>query len=686
MGNESVLAPSSERNQKTEAELVSAAYSSGLIEFVRDIGHKLVEDPNYIPSLDLISLVICRQAYETPMQFGGEAIDFSDIPWPINESEIVDRVGDPQPDRDWDSYSEVLLEPSSIFPSGIRYGFSSEIYKLHTGLSKIIQEMSRRLSYEDFVDMNTWLFDNAGPLMKCVYYDDPMSPALSFALLFDYSDIRETEYKSFRQYLIDNIARLLPYLREPAVRSYIRSLCSNEMFDIPLESQIQILSASDLELEQRESLILVSDLLQISVDLEDIEEGMNYLLWDGRYDERTQEIRFSRETESNEPYLVDELTSEETGANEVVQMCARVVTELLNYHNTPEGFVHLLNLVRKALNSEVYSPRELMALELIGKFMLFGDPFDSRIFHTELMSIYQISKFELYPPSIEAAKFRGQMLKRLINLLIGEDESVDIMSLGSGSFWTELDLLMLGMNVYGLELSETNIEVARETISARLKSEGQEDDEIHKVVGEMVQKGNWDDLANWFQLQKSKQQSGRVRVFTITGRSLSHEEEEEIFFSTLVNIYNNMEPGDYLIFDMPDPDTGSYKRDRDVFRQRLKAVEVPIGEAENAHYLVDGPDMENLYNRYVPDEAEILRLIQKAGLQVVNPSEQLSDLQQQFGDYVTDTTDTSLKERIGGHLVEENRNMLFVCRKPLDAPKSQTANFAYVRNLMNRAV
>lgn len=305
----------------------------------------------------------------------------------------------------------------------------------------------------------------------------------------------------------------------------------------------------------------------------------------------------------------------------------------------------------------------------IGKFLMFGDLHDPRSFHINLMDIYAISDFTLYPPNIELQQgYRRVMLNNLLQSLSLTPRNCRLLSVGVGDFWMERQLIEDGYEVQGMELSYENYLAARKSIKDYL-SRNTDRDITEEEIDYYIYQGNWDELSQWGAWQDALKDEQKTRVLMVLGRSLSHEEQRDIFAATLANFCQNMRVDDYLIFDMPDPSSGSYKEYIENLRNRLKALGAKDEELMDLPYLIDSPDEENYFNRYVPSREIINRILENIGFEIINPK----DMDLQIEEEYATIEDGIISEKIPSPNVQEDgyvdkgledrRNMVFIVKR-----------------------
>ena len=230
--------------------------------------------------------------------------------------------------------------------------------------------------------------------------------------------------------------------------------------------------------------------------------------------------------------------------------------------------------------------------------------------HTSLENLYAKIKFEEYRLSLQLEKQRiGEIITLLAELGIHKDDS--ILDLGSGTGWLVGGLREEGFeNAQGLELSDRNIQVARER------------------YGDFFIQGNWKNIPTQLKDQK---------VIISKERTLPHVEDESGFYTVLAQVAARLAPDGFFIFDMPNPTKGTYKENLDRYRVAMKKFGYSDQELEDFWYVVDSPDGQNFYNRFIPSREKIEEMLNTVGFEIIEERQE--------------------------EMPDENENMLFVCKK-----------------------
>jgi ubiquinone/menaquinone biosynthesis C-methylase UbiE len=234
--------------------------------------------------------------------------------------------------------------------------------------------------------------------------------------------------------------------------------------------------------------------------------------------------------------------------------------------------------------------------------------------HLNLNSVYKIVDFDNYPISLETRKFRKDFLVKMFDKL-GVKSDKKILDLGCGTGWLIGDLMDAHFsNVKGFDKSEKNLEIARQK------------------YGDNFVEGDWERLSGLVDQQKA---------IVSLGRTLPHVESDFGFDNVLENVYYALDNNGYFIFDMPDPtvEESEYKKEVSRYRDVLKKFGCESVDIDNVFCIVDSPDGENFYNRYVPPKETILEKLEMFDFEVLEV----------------------INEKIPGYI--HDRNMVFVCQK-----------------------
>lgn len=279
------------------------------------------------------------------------------------------------------------------------------------------------------------------------------------------------------------------------------------------------------------------------------------------------------------------------------------------------GTADVVNIIREELKTGNLSDDEILRYEAFGKLIL--DLPEKAQLHTDLDSVYKKIDFESYELSKKTEEFRVNMINNLFDDL-GVDKADKIMDLACGTGWLVGDLIETGYkNIVGVDVSEKNLSIAKEN------------------YGDNFLLGDWYHLAENFDKQK---------VILCLGRALSHVENYDNFRYVIKNIASSLEDNGYFIFDMPDPEIqgSEYQKGILEYKNVLKKFGFNDSELENIYTIIDSPDGDNFYNRYVPSRSIVDGLITGYRFEVLK----------------------LVEEKLPGS--EKDKNLVFVCRKRKD--------------------
>lgn len=96
-----------------------------------------------------------------------------------------------------------------------------------------------------------------------------------------------------------------------------------------------------------------------------------------------------------------------------------------------------------------------------------------------------------------------------------------------------------------------------------------------------------------------------VDIGIVLGRTLTHMRDFSEFENAFSSLYPKMTKKGFVIFDLPDPNTGDYERNRKNYARILQSLRIPVSTEDAMRYfnrVVDSPDKgKSLYDRYVLD-------------------------------------------------------------------------------------
>jgi len=391
-------------------------------------------------------------------------------------------------------------------------------------------------------------------------------------------------------------------------------------------------------------------------------------------------------------------------------------------------YPRLLNSLRKILIIRVkeYGEDEPInkGLKRLLGFLQWGswDEENMKILRFTLADVYSNSKFEDYEVSKITEVFRPKITTSLMRSLGLNKINTRILDIGAGAGWLTMGMKKQGFQVFGLDIDDTNINIAR----TELTKIGIADAE------NIFQKGSWNELDKWDKFKKPFEKSilnndvseklklllfsdsatltnsikrvvaildeiikNKLKVLSpeeeqlvyeyikkgitvdqirkmieglmnqlilIMGRSLPHVETKYEFDKVGWNLFNNMTEGDYLIFDMPDPTTGTYAKRIEALKETLRKIGLEERLVDKVDCLVDGPDGINEYNRYVPTQEEVISSLKQKGFELIDASLFRDQIIQDLG------AEATYKEKIiteleSGPEIEEIKQVDFIAPK-----------------------
>lgn len=234
------------------------------------------------------------------------------------------------------------------------------------------------------------------------------------------------------------------------------------------------------------------------------------------------------------------------------------------------GVARELNTMRSMLHSGRLPKGESDSLEETLRSIL-GLLADKPV-HTNLSDLYAAIKFEEYQVG---KSMQSEITNTAIALLekyhVSHGDSV--LELGSGTGWLTNELRKIGIDAHGIDASERNVAVSQE------------------MFGGYFEVGNWEHINVAGSSQKA--------VLSL-GRSLPHTEEEDTFYNVLAQVSKVLAYYGVFVFDMPDSTQGGYWENVQRYRAVLRKFGFTEAELKNQWIIVDSPDGQHFYNRFVP--------------------------------------------------------------------------------------
>lgn len=262
-----------------------------------------------------------------------------------------------------------------------------------------------------------------------------------------------------------------------------------------------------------------------------------------------------------------------------------------NDERAVQHFPSQLNELRKALRAESLGGEERSALEDTMRGLL-GLPEGAKVYEA-LGKLYESIKFEEYPVSLTIQNDRVDFMSKLLTRF-GIRQQSRILELGSGTGWLLAGLRNKHMfaNIRGMDSSARNVKVAQETYGYGL-----------------FVSGVWDDIPN----------TDRYKILDAIisdGRSFPHTEDLYNFEKVIREVHEHLRDDGIFTFDMPDPRRGSYASGVSELRGLMAHLGLSQGSIHTAWYIVDSPDGQSFYNRFVPPPEFVVELLENVGFEL----------------------------------------------------------------------
>jgi SAM-dependent methyltransferase len=286
------------------------------------------------------------------------------------------------------------------------------------------------------------------------------------------------------------------------------------------------------------------------------------------------------------------ISPEMVGSSEVDKVVGLLMREL--------GVASELNEMRQLLGQADLPDSQRSGVSNLVKRVLgfWGVASDSDApVHTSLDQLYESIKFEEYKVSLETVEPRRRMLVELMDSL-GVPKSARLLDLGSGTGWMTNALRESGYSqAHGIDYSRRHVQVAQE------------------AYGNYYAQGDWYKLAE--EVMRSEALPDQIDVILSMGRSLPHTEDEEHFLQVLDQVRETLDDDGLFIFDMPDPEVGSYQANVQAYRKVLEGFGYTSEELADTWMVVDSPDGKNFFNRYTPPINVVKELLAARGFELI---------------------------------------------------------------------
>lgn len=250
------------------------------------------------------------------------------------------------------------------------------------------------------------------------------------------------------------------------------------------------------------------------------------------------------------------------------------------------GVARELNTMRDMLHTGKMSKEESDNLEGTLRSIL-GLLADKPVY-TNLPDLYAAIRFEEYHVGMA---MQQEITATTIDLLkkYHVDPNDNVLELGSGTGWLVGGLREKGFQARGVDASVRNVSVATQ------------------AFGDHFQVGSWEQVREDPESQKA--------VLSL-GRSLPHTEEEARFYTVITQARRVVSDGGVFLFDMPDSTQGGYWENVQRYRAVLRKFGFSEEELADQWIVVDSPDGEHFYNRFVPTPTRIRKIFNNMGFAV----------------------------------------------------------------------
>ncbi|GEM_PF-4382658 len=278
--------------------------------------------------------------------------------------------------------------------------------------------------------------------------------------------------------------------------------------------------------------------------------------------------------------------------------------------------------IRYALNNADKAPAHIVArLQQMGKKLLGISGTEQRFF-TNLNDFYQSfdREYDTMDAIVKANEREVNMVEDVISSVVERKQSekgdgITVVEVGCGT--GRIVNGVAGKNipgvkrVIGLDVSEGNLKLAQE--------------QYQKLPGEktevVYQRGDWDPFTyigdNTFRFGSKLPMPRDVDMAIFLGRTLAHAESSAMFEVALVSPNVNLTNEGVVLFDMPDPEKGTYLKNRQRLLSILQRIGLPITETflPQLEYTVDSPNGKDVYNRFTPSPERVIELARISGFE-----------------------------------------------------------------------
>lgn len=181
--------------------------------------------------------------------------------------------------------------------------------------------------------------------------------------------------------------------------------------------------------------------------------------------------------------------------------------------------------------------------------------------------------FKEHQPNKDLLDKELQLVRRFIGT-----KADRVLEVGAGTGKLYAPLFKEGYNITGIDLSLHNLQLLKKDCPGAHVS-----------------------VASWHQVPHPDRSFNKI---ISTGRSTAHNYTVEQWLSFFKEMGRVLDDTGELLMDLPNPDTGDYKREREKYQQQAAAMGFKLyGSELNA--IVDSPDKQHFFDRMVPSREQL---------------------------------------------------------------------------------
>jgi 2-polyprenyl-3-methyl-5-hydroxy-6-metoxy-1,4-benzoquinol methylase len=280
-----------------------------------------------------------------------------------------------------------------------------------------------------------------------------------------------------------------------------------------------------------------------------------------------------------------------------------MITFIRAFPSLAAHYADFLSIIRESIVRTPDSPLR-DRLEQFGKLLIGFKENDPRPFHALLSDVYKAVDMSNYEGYTSTEKTDVRLISELAQEV--EDGTIVDLGCGTGRLMHALaqtpGAIQAGTHILGVDIHVPSIEQAQK-------------------AGEALNLDNVEYRQSSFLEIGDVLEPQSISALYSLGRTVNHVDGPSEFIRLMHNVHTVLKNGGVWLFDTPNPERGKIKSNRDSIATVLMNLRIDESTrgvsfkawATPVDYVVDSPDGENFYTRYVPQIQALLSQLRMCG-------------------------------------------------------------------------